>query len=45
VGLQDLVVPAVITEKVLGKGPVEDVAELFGHLQVGFDVDPEPSNS
>ncbi len=42
VGLRDPVVLAVIAEEVLGKGTVEDVAELFGHLQIGFDIDAEP---
>jgi hypothetical protein len=26
----------------VGKGTVEDVAKLFGHLQIGFDIDAEP---
>jgi hypothetical protein len=42
VGLRDLVVLAVVTEEILGKGAVEDVAELFGHLQIGSDIDAKP---
>ena len=41
-GLRDLVMLAVVAEEILGKGTVEDVAELLGHLQIGFDIDAEP---
>jgi len=36
-----LVVLAVVAEEILRKSTVEDVAELFGHLQVGLDIDAE----
>ena len=32
----------VVAEEILGKGAVEDVAKLFGHLQIGFNIDAEP---
>jgi hypothetical protein len=32
----------VVAEEILGKGTVEDFAKLFGHLQIGFDIDTEP---
>ena len=32
----------VVAEEILGKGTVEDVAKLFGHLQIGSDIDAEP---
>ena len=41
-GPRDLVVLAVVTEEILGKGAVEDVAELLGHFQIGFDIDAKP---
>ena len=33
---------AVVAEKVLREGAVEDFTELFGHLEIGFDVDAKP---
>jgi len=33
---------AVVAEEILRKSTVEDVAELFGHLQIGLDIDTEP---
>ena len=33
---------AVVAEEILGKGEIEDVAELLGHLEIVFDVDAEP---
>src|SRR5437660_177064 len=32
----------VVAEEILGKGTVENVAKLFGRLQVGFDIDTKP---
>ena len=41
-GPRDLIMLAVVAEEIVGKGTVEDVAKLFGHLQIGFDIDAEP---
>ena len=42
VGPRDLIMLTVVAEEILGKRTVEDVAEFFGHLQIGFNVDTEP---
>src|SRR5215468_6082888 len=39
VGSRDLVVLAIVAEKVLREGAVEYFTELFGHLEIGFDID------
>jgi hypothetical protein len=33
---------AVVAEKILREGAVEDFTEFFGHLEIGFDIDAEP---
>jgi hypothetical protein len=45
VGLRDLVVLAVVTDEILGTGTVEDIAELFGLLQMALISTPNHSNS
>src|SRR5690242_5106717 len=42
VSLRDLIMHTDVAEEIVGKGRVEDVAKLFGHLQIGFDIDAEP---